>query len=96
MEMKSKDLVHGLLGRISRALQVIKSFSGPRPTSTYPRPSQPGLSPNGQVCGQIGSAFCLTGCLISLCFIASTAEAADTSRELSTVLIEAFALSLKG
>ncbi len=45
---------------------MFQILTGPRPASTDPRPSQPGLSPSGQVCGQIGSAFGLTGCLIPL------------------------------
>jgi hypothetical protein len=42
------------ISRISKALQIFnQSFSGPRPASTDLRLSQPGLSPSGEVCGQI-------------------------------------------
>ena len=53
MEKKSDNHVHRGNSEIPAA-------------NTDPRPSQPGLSPSGQVRGQIGSVFGRTGCSISL------------------------------
>jgi hypothetical protein len=52
---KSENRAYGHLGGIRKASPVLNPL-GPKPASTNPPPSQPGLSPSGQVCGQIGSA----------------------------------------
>jgi hypothetical protein len=71
MEKKRENRVHGFSAGFQRPYRYL-TFSGPWPASTNPRRSQPGLSPSGQMRGQIGPGGPRTSPPMSLRLLVST------------------------